>query len=242
MKRPPPDSPELHHADVVRREYRDPSRFAARAAVWARRTGPKVFDVAFAALLELAPRRVLEVGSGRGEFAARVAAAGIEVVAVDQSEEMVALARARGVGAQVGDVQALPFADGAFDVAVANFMLYHVPDLDRALVELARVAPALVAATNGYDQLQEMWALVGRDLTPRRQLFMRDSGEQRLRAYYDEVRMIDLPATIELSADDMRHYIANSVADAHRAADVPDFAGTKTVTASTAVFVASHRA
>lgn len=135
-------------------------------------------------------------------------------------------------------MQELPFADGEFDAAVANFMLYHVADVNRALAELARVAPVLVAGTMGYDQLHEMWELVGRDLRRRQGLFMRETGEQLLRAHYDEVRMIDLPATVEMSADDMRHYIANSVAHRHLAARVPDFEGTRTITASTAVFVA----
>jgi ubiquinone/menaquinone biosynthesis C-methylase UbiE len=225
--------------DLVRREYADPSRFAVRRSLWARRTGPKVLDVAFDAVVALAPGRVLEAGCGPGDFAARLQAAGIEVVAVDQSEQMVELARARGVDAQVGDVQDLPFADGEFDMAVANFMLYHVPDLDRGLAELARVAPRLAAATNGYDQLRELWELVGRDLGERRTLFMRETGEELLRAHYDDVRMIDLPATVEMSAADMRHYIANSVRHRHLAERVPDFEGTRAVTASTAVFVAS---
>jgi SAM-dependent methyltransferase len=231
---------ELDRDDIVRREYADPSRFAVRTALWSRRTGPKVFDVAFDALTELAPRRVVEVGCGRGEFAARLRTQGIEVVALDQSEQMVELARERGVDARVGDVRELPFADGSFDATVANFMLYHVPEIDRALAELARVAPVLVAATNGYDQLREMWELVGRDLSGRRRLFMRDSGEALLRAHYDAVRLIDLPATIDMSADEMRHYIANSVADRHLAERVPDFEGTRTITASTAVFVATR--
>jgi hypothetical protein len=54
--------------------------------------------------------------------------------------------------------------------------------------------------------------------------------------------MIDLPATVEMTADDMRHYIANSVAHRHLAERVPDFDGARTVTASTAVFVASRAA
>ena len=76
---------------------------------------------------------------------------GVEIVALDQSARMVALAAARGVDARVGDVQELPFADESFDVAVAAWMLYHVPDLDRALAELARVlvrGGRLVAVTN----------------------------------------------------------------------------------------------
>jgi SAM-dependent methyltransferase len=227
--------------DVIRREYADETGLTARIALWARRTGPRAIDVTFDEVLARSPRRVIEVGCGRGELAERLLQAGLEVVAVDQSERMVELTRARGVDARVGDVRHLPFAAGAFDVAVANFMLYHVPELDRALAELARVARALVAATNGFDQLREMWELVGRDLGERQRLCMRETGEHLLRRHFSDVRMIDLPATVDLSADDMRHYIAHSVAHRHLAACVPDFEGTRAITASTAVFVASRQ-
>src|SRR4029078_7030536 len=83
---------------------------------------------------------------------------------VDVSPRMVELARARGVDAQVGDVQELPFADGSFDVAVAAWMLYHVPHLDRGLSELARVlrpGGILVAVTNSRYHLLELRELVG---------------------------------------------------------------------------------
>jgi SAM-dependent methyltransferase len=238
----PHDAPEQDHPDVVRSEYADPSRFAERWALWSRRSGPTAYDAAFTALIERGPRRVIDVGCGPGDFSVRLRQQGIDVAALDQSEQMVELARARGVAAQVGDVRELPYPDGAFDAAVANFMLYHVTELDQALAELARVAPVLVAATMGYDQLREMWELVGRDLGRRQGLFMRETGEQALRVHFDDVRMIDLPATVEMTAEDMRHYIANSVAHRHLADRVPDFQGTRAVTASTAVFVASRRA
>ena len=225
--------------DVVRREYADETGLSARISLWAQRTGPRAIDVTFDEVLALSPRRVLEVGCGRGELAERLVQARLDVVAVDQSERMVDLTRARGVDARVGDVSALPFADGEFDVAVANFMLYHVPDVDQALAELRRVAPALVAATNGFDQLREMWELVGRDLGDRRRLFMRETGAAFLERHFSDVRTIDLPATVDLTAEDMRHYIAHSVAHRHLADRVPDFEGTRTITASTAVFVAT---
>jgi SAM-dependent methyltransferase len=68
------------------------------------------------------------------------------------------------VDARVGDAQALPFADGSFDAALAAWMLYHVPDLDRALAELARVlrpGGRLVAVTNAEESLHELWSLLG---------------------------------------------------------------------------------
>ena len=224
--------------EVVRREYADDRGLAGRQSIWSRRTGLQPLDAAFEAIVALAPSRVLEVGCGRGEFAERLAASGFDVVAADQSEHMVELTRARGVDARVADVQSLPFAGDQFDVAVANFMLYHVADLDRALAELARVAPRLVAATNGARQLWEMWELVGRDLSERERLFFRENGEASLRRHYGEVQLIDASGTIELSADDMRRYISHSVAHKHLAAAVPDFEGARPVTASSVVFVA----
>ena len=222
--------------EVVRREYADETGLAERMALWERRDGPRPQDVAFDEVLALRPRRVLDAGCGRGELAERLLHAGVDVVAVDQSERMVELTRARGVDARTADVQELPFADREFDVAVANFMLYHVPDVHRALAELARVAPALVAATNGIRQLAELWELVGRDLSDRQHLFMRETGTELLRPHYASVRVIELDGTISMTAADMQHYVANSVA--HKELAVPAFDGTRTVTTSSAVFVA----
>lgn len=228
--------------DLVRREYADESRLAARQSIWAKRPDPQPLDVVCDEVVRLAPRRVLEVGCGRGQLADRLRQAGLDVVATDQSERMVELTAALGVDARVADVQALPFADGEFDLATANFMLYHVADTHRALAELARVAPRLVAATNGLSQLKELWELTGRDLGDRAMLFMVETAEELLRAHFSEVRTIDLACTIELTAAEMRHYVANSVAHRDLADRIPDFDGTRPVTASTAVFVASNAA
>ena len=44
-----------------------------------------------------------------------------------------------GVKAELIDIQQIPYPDGSFDTAIANFMLYHVPDLPRAIGEVRRV-------------------------------------------------------------------------------------------------------
>ena len=82
---------------------------------------------------------------------------------LDLSPRMVELAQARGIDARQGDAQELPFADGTFDTVVAAWMLYHVPDVDRALAEFARVlvpGGALIAVTNSADHIAELRELV----------------------------------------------------------------------------------
>src|SRR5438093_832055 len=105
------------------------------------------------------------VRTRRAGFAGRLQRGrGADVQAVDLSARMVALTVERGVAAQVADIQELPFAEGEFDVVVANWVLYHVEDLDRGLAELARVlgpGGALVAGTQGRDHLLNVWELLG---------------------------------------------------------------------------------
>ena len=60
--------------------------------------------------------------------------------------------QARGVHAVIGDVQELPFPDADFDCAVAAWMLYHVPDLDRGIAELARVLAARRPARGDHQR------------------------------------------------------------------------------------------
>jgi SAM-dependent methyltransferase len=155
----------LNDPGVVRAEYADETRLAARKAAHEVGEGPDAREVLFEAIVEGEPSRILEVGCGQGELAARLQQElGAEVLAIDQSQRMVEITRARGVEARVGDVERLELPDGAFDCVVAAWMLFHVADLDCALAEIARVLVSggrLVAVTNSADHLVELFELVG---------------------------------------------------------------------------------
>jgi SAM-dependent methyltransferase len=92
--------------------------------------------------------RWLDVGCGTGVFTELVVAhcAPAAVVAVDPSGAQIDHARrqpmATRVDFRVGDVQNLPFPDGAFDVVVAALVINFVTDRRRALGEMRRVACA----------------------------------------------------------------------------------------------------
>ena len=153
---------------------------------------------------------MLEVGGGEGELAERlVEELGVELVGVDQSEAMVEAQRGKGIDARVGDVQALPFGDGEFDVAVAAWMLYHVPELDGALSELARVlrpGGTLVAVTNDVEHLLELWDLAQRASRIGQFNFRSDNGEEALRRHFAQVKRRDARGWVTMDDATVRRF------------------------------------
>ncbi len=150
----------------VRDQYRTTERLDTRASVWsADEPGRSPQDVALLALREVHPRRILEVGSGKGNLTLRIAEEiQCEVIGLDSSAAMVSASSALGVVTIEGDIRDLPFPDASFDAVVAAWMLYHVSPLEQGLSELARVLRSggrLVAITNGKAHLEELWTAVG---------------------------------------------------------------------------------
>ncbi len=84
-------------------------------------------------------RRVLEAGCGTGLLLSRIDRVASRAVGVDLSAGMLSRARDRGLTVVQGSITALPFADASFDTVCSFKVLAHVPDIDRALRELARV-------------------------------------------------------------------------------------------------------
>jgi ubiquinone/menaquinone biosynthesis C-methylase UbiE len=61
------------------------------------------------------------------------------------------------------DIQDIPYEDGSFDVVIVRHMLYHVPDIDKALSEIKRVLAyggTFYATTNGRGAMAQLYELV----------------------------------------------------------------------------------
>jgi demethylmenaquinone methyltransferase/2-methoxy-6-polyprenyl-1,4-benzoquinol methylase len=94
-------------------------------------------------------QRVLDVATGTGMVAAELVRRGAgHVVALDQSEQMLAGARARAARSPTladrvtflrGEAERLPFADGEFDALTFTYLLRYVDDRAATMRELARV-------------------------------------------------------------------------------------------------------
>ena len=164
-------------------------------------------------------RTALECGCGTGRFWDNDALSrSLSITLTDLSPGMVDEATHRvrehgftGVVSQVCDVQALPFDDDAFDVVIANHMLYHVPDPDLAVAELARVVGrdgVVLVATNGHGHMREVNEAIaevfGSHAEGLYEVFGIDTGEARLRQHFagvvwhafDNDLLVDDPAAV----------------------------------------------
>jgi len=154
-------------------------RFMGR---WSRLLAPEL--VAFAGVKD--GQRVLDVGTGTGALASALlkSGPGVQVVGIDPSAGFIAYAQ-KDLGPrarfEVGDAQALKFADGSFDAAMALLVMNFVPDAGKAALEMRRVTrPGGTVSACVWDY---------------------DAGMQMLRYFWDEVIALD-PA---MEAKDERH-------------------------------------
>jgi ubiquinone/menaquinone biosynthesis C-methylase UbiE len=113
------------------------------------------------ALQALPPARTLDVACGTGFFTRFLPG---EVVALDQSANMIDIARSRGAASDyvVADALELPFDDGAFDRVFTGHFYGHLKDQERLrfLAEARRVARELVVLDSAMNEgvvEQEAW-------------------------------------------------------------------------------------
>ena len=120
------------------------------------------------AAVELAPRRVLDVGTGSGAVALAVAAEleRAEVVASDTSLEALAVAKANrdriGLGERVRLIEGSYPAEPGFDLVLANLPYVGDGEWEGLAPEIARFEPrgALVAGPTGLEAIDALLGAV----------------------------------------------------------------------------------
>jgi SAM-dependent methyltransferase len=165
-------SPSTH---ATSQYYTSTANLEARIAIHRHSTHPEPWFTWLSARL-LSPaiisdRNVLEVGAGTGELWTHVSPdVTRSLTLTDFSPAMCDRLRTRpflreglrdmeNVHVRWCDAASLPFADGSFDVVLANHMLYHVDEPDTVLGELSRVlnpGGTLVVSLNGARHMLEM--------------------------------------------------------------------------------------
>jgi ubiquinone/menaquinone biosynthesis C-methylase UbiE len=148
--------------------------------------------------------RVLEVGAGTGVFWSENRdrlPAGLELVVSDSSEGMLRAARDQldglpGVEFRQMDAARIPDHDRAFDVVIANHMLYHVPDraaVFSRVIRVLRPTGRFYAATNGTAHMEELDELIGkpdkRAMISTSQ-FSLENGAEQLAPFFASVHLV----------------------------------------------------
>jgi ArsR family transcriptional regulator len=154
LQQAPEEIPEAAHdqaaLDLVLRKRQDKTRafFDDMAGRLGREyvPGRSWKSMAEALLLMLPPMVIADLGAGEGAFSLLLAQRAQQVIAVDNSDKMVELgtqlAQKQGVAAleyRKGDLEAVPIADSAVDMALFSQSLHHALHPERAIAEAWRI-------------------------------------------------------------------------------------------------------
>jgi ubiquinone/menaquinone biosynthesis C-methylase UbiE len=118
------------------------------------------------------------------------------------------------------DAQSIPYGDKTFDAVIANHMLYHVPDRDKALHEIKRVLKDdghLIATTVGKTHMEEMYRFLNHVNINERpgmfsNLFTLENGLEQLQNVFSQVNKSQYADNLEVTEiDPLIAYIRSSI-------------------------------
>lgn len=157
---------------------------------------------------------ILDVGCGPGRWysAVQQKLPDATYYGLDLYPGMLSTHPARGTLTR-GDAQQLPFADETFDVVMANHMLFHVPDMEQAVLEFRRVLKPggiVISTTNSVHNMPELQVLMRRAVTllvppgstniqvplAHTDLYTLESGTRLLSRHFYAIVRYDLPSAL----------------------------------------------
>lgn len=163
--------------------------------------------------------KILELGCGSGSlWKGHLSTIEMceKVVISDFSEGMVGeaeknIGKLHNVEYRVIDIQDIPYEDDTFDVVIANYMLYHVPDIQKAISEVSRVLKkdgVFYAGTTGeVGPFETVTGWLGMDLVFEN-TFSLENGADSLAPFFGSISVFHYQDSLEITnPDDLLDYI-----------------------------------
>lgn len=211
-------------AEVVKQQYATETNLNIRIAIHEKYSTNKMgFGNWIFSNYEISDgMKVLELGCGTGDMwkdkEAMIASCS-KLVLSDFSAGMVKVSKETvgihdNVEYQVIDIQDIPFGDETFDIVIANMMLYHVTDLDRAISEVRRVLKKggkFYCATYGEhgitEYLTKLFSKYGIEDSINKN-FTLQNGDEILGKFFSKVEKLEYVDSLRVTeVDDMVEYI-----------------------------------
>lgn len=126
---------------------------------------------------------------------------------------------------QLADIQKIPFTSNEFDIVIANHMLYHVPNLKKAISEISRVLKkdgVFYSTTIGENSYRELTDIYQKFEERAKFSYSKDikfnlkNGEAVLKNYFSSIeKRLYIDSLAVTDANDLMEYITSSN-------DIPD--------------------
>ncbi len=139
----------INQYKVVQNQYKTANNLNTRISIHKKYSTNKLgFNNWIFSHYNISPNtKILELGCGTGDIwksKSHLLDKSIELLLTDFSENMVSLVKdtfkkEENIFCEIINIENIPYNDNYFDRVIANMMLYHVSDLDKALSEVKRV-------------------------------------------------------------------------------------------------------
>ena len=215
----------------VKEQYKNSDNLDARIRLHSFNTNKTDWSIWFFEKMDIPENgRILELGCGNGmlwQKNAHSVRENWDITLSDFSEGILESAK-QNISSdkfkfEIIDIQNIPYEDETFDVIIARHMLYHVPNIGKAICEVRRILKSdgkFYVSTNGIEHMQELENLVKSydaniDLNLKKFAvrFGLENGCDILKKYFDNVSMEEFNGRIVV---DKAEYVVGYVASINR--------------------------
>lgn len=198
----------------VKEQYKNSSNLSARLNLHSFNTNKLDWHVWFFEKMDIPENsKILELGCGNGvlwQVNKQAVKENWDITLSDFSEGMLQDSKQNisieKIKYEIIDIQDIPYEDESFDIIIARHMLYHVPDIDKALSEVKRVLKPngkFYVSINGKEHMQELIELVKKydkyiDFNPSKfaDKFGIENGNEMLKQCFNNVSAEDFDGQI----------------------------------------------